>query len=178
MGAAIAFGTLYSLVPILVLGGIGFLIWRVASGGRAAFTFAGVLAAYFHLVCGVSLVVLLAGFTLLLTAAWASLFGAEFSYRPGPGAAPAPGPAVAKPAASAVAKAQAAASALPVAAAQVSSFLTAPPHTPGTFNQPQPPGGALGLAIAVIPFWAAFLWSTTRAARRPEPATPAPTIDQ
>jgi len=262
-----AFALLYALVPILVLGAVGFGIWRLASASRAHLTFAGLLSAYFQLVSGVSLIVLLSGLTALLTAAGASLLGPDFSYRAS-GAAGFSQPAAAPAARAATAQATAANAGssgpssvvkpaptpipvatvspelrerqqldqerqqreglaqgislsvvagvlfvlhwlgrrnvlprlgqdprpsrayvglmlalfsltgvitLPLAAAQVSSFYTAPTPLPGTFNQPQPPGGTLALAVAVIPFWVAFLMSVSRAAHRPEPADSSPT---
>jgi len=248
--APAGFALLYALVPMLVLGGIGFGIWRLASGGRATLTFVGLLSGYFQLVRGVSLIVLLSGLTLLCNAAWASLLGAEFSYRASPGAAVAQAAPPAKPSAAASGAASPKPSpvptvspeirerqrsdmerqqreglaqgislsvvasvlfalhwvgartilprlgqdagpsrvylglmlalfsltgviTLPLAAAQVSSFYTAPAPAPGSFNQPQPPGGTLALAVAVIPFWLAFLLTISRAARRPEPTAPA-----
>jgi len=246
----IGLSIVFALLPLGILALIVFGAWKAVASARGggAITFGGVLAGYFYLVEGASLIVVLVGVTMVLTAGFGAWFGQEFSYRP-PFIPPTPAPAVAKPAASAKPEASATVVspgptptptltpeqhdrqqrdlnqqqrtgltqgislaivaailaglhyigrrlllpligrdpapsrvflgimlaafsitgvvALPVAAAQTAGYLTADPEAfSSTGQRPDPPGGALALAIAVLPFWGVFLWNMVREARR------------
>ena len=87
------------LVPVLLLGGIGALVFLIARGahrGTESITSRGLLRAYLRFAYLISLVIFLVGATFTLTAAFGSVFGRDFSYsrqvQPGPhgGCAPPP----------------------------------------------------------------------------------------
>jgi len=97
---------LYTLGPLLVLGLIGWGIWRGATAAReGTFNVGGLLSGYFQLVQGAALVLLLVGGATLLAAGFSYAFGQDFSYRTTVFAPITPGPAQAKPTASVTAAA-------------------------------------------------------------------------
>src|SRR3989304_5266164 len=88
----ILFAVLSALVPIVVIGGIIAGIVYAINRGRAGappitISFRTVMLVYLYLVSAITIVLVAAGVTLLLTATFSEAFGRDFSYEiyePGP----------------------------------------------------------------------------------------------